>query len=302
MQIHIQENQKEIKEHGSFAFPVNISMEQIQSYETGVFLWHWHPEIELTLILSGEIEYQVDDMTYVLHAGDGMFCNSNALHSGHMRNGQDCNYLSVTFHPRFLYGYENSILYTKYVGTIVSNNSWSSLALNSSVSWQAEILEALKEILEIHHNPITDYELRLHMILMHIWHKLYLYFSTQPENEKKPTQYLDRLRDIISFIENNYTQEISLEDVAKAANICKSECCRFFKKHMGMTIFDYILYTRIQNSLPLLMNAESITEVASQVGFSSPSYYSQIFKRYMKRTPMEYKRETNSGFACCKTL
>ena len=65
-----------------------------------------------------------------------------------------------------------------------------------------------------------------------------------------------------------------------------------------MTIFDYILYVRIQNSLPLLANADSITEVASTVGFSSPSYYSQIFKRYMKCTPMEYKKETISSFAC----
>ena len=300
MQIHIQENQKEIKEHGSFAFPVNISIEQIETYEMGVFLWHWHPEIELTLILSGEIEYQVDDMTYVLSAGDGIFCNSNALHSGHMRNGLDCTYLSVTFHPRFLYGYENSVLHTKYVGNIVTNKSWPSLPLTTSVSWQSEILEALKEIHKIYVKPDIDYELRLHMVLMQIWHKFYLYFSTQPNNEKKSTQYLDRLRDIISFIEDHYAQEISLEDVAKAANICKSECCRFFKKHMGMTIFDYILYTRIQNSLPLLANAESITEVASLVGFSSPSYYSQIFKRYMKRTPMEYKKEAN--FSCCKTL
>jgi len=101
---------------------------------------------------------------------------------------------------------------------------------------------------------------------------------------------LQRLRDILAFIEQNYNREISLEDVARTANICKSECCRFFKKHMGITIFDYILYVRIQNSLPLLKKVDSITEVAAIVGFSSPSYYSQIFKRYMKCTPMEYKK------------
>lgn len=289
MQIHIQKNQKEIKEHGSFAFPVNISLEQIQSYEKGFFLWHWHPEIELTLILSGEIEYHVDDMTYVLTAGDGIFCNSNALHSGHMRNDQDCTYLSVTFHPRFLYGYENSILHTKYVANIVKNESRTSLALTDSVAWQSEILDALKDIYKIYQAPTSDYEIRLHMILMQIWYKLYLNFSTEPSNARKSKLHLERLRNIISFIEQHYHQEISLEDVAKSANICKSECCRFFKKHMGMTIFDYVLYTRIQNSLTLLTNADSITEVASQVGFSSPSYYSQIFKRYMKCTPMEYK-------------
>lgn len=290
MQIITQKNQKELKEHGNYAFPVNISIEKIESYEKGLFLWHWHPEVELTLILSGEIEYQVDDNTYILSSGDGLFCNSNSLHSGHMLDNKDCTYLSITFHPRFLYGYENSILQTKYVNDIISNELWSSLLLKESVPWQQKVLEYIREIYELSKTSPSDFELQVHMLLMNIWHKFYQYFSTQPNNELKPKQHLQRLRDILLFIEEHYNQEISLEDVAKSANICKSECCRFFKKHMGMTIFDYILYLRIQNSLALLKKSDSITEVASMVGFSSPSYYSQIFKRYMKCTPMEYKK------------
>ena len=52
--------------------------------------------------------------------GEGIFCNSNALHAGYMIDDQDCNYISVTFHPKFIYGYENSILQTKYVDFITS--------------------------------------------------------------------------------------------------------------------------------------------------------------------------------------
>ena len=74
------------------------------------------------------------------------------------------------------------------------------------------------------------------------------------------------------------------------AGLCKSECCRFFKKYMRMTIFDYLLSTRIQNSLPLLMNGENITTIAGLVGFSSPAYYGQIFKRYMGMSPSQYKK------------
>ncbi len=290
MQILTQKNQKELKEHGSFSFPVNISIEKIQSYEKGLFLWHWHPEVELTLILSGEIEYQVDDNTYVLSKGDGLFCNSNSLHSGHMRENQECTYLSVTFHPRFLYGYENSILQTKYVSFITSNELWSSLVLKKGNSWQQQVLDNLQRILELSQSVAPDFELQVHMLLLNSWQKLYRYFATQPNDEWEPKQHLKRLRDILLFIEEHYNQEISLEDVAKSANICKSECCRFFKKHMGMTIFDYILYLRIQNSVPLLKKLDSVTEVASMVGFSSPSYYTQIFKRYMKCTPREYKK------------
>ena len=290
MQILTQKDQKELKEHGSFSFPVHVSIEKIEAYEQGLFLWHWHPEIELTLVLSGEMTYQIDDNTYVLSKGDGLFCNSNSLHSGHMRENQECTYLSVTFHPRFLYGYENSILQTKYVDFITSNELWSSLMLEKQTSWQQEVLADIQSIYELFENAPIDLELQTHMILLGIWQKLYRYFMSQPSDEWKPKQHLNRLRDILLFIDERYNQEISLDEVAKSANICKSECCRFFKKHMGMTIFDYILHLRIQNSLPLLKKMDSITQVSSAVGFSSPSYYSQIFKRYMKCTPMEYKK------------
>lgn len=291
MQIITQENQKELKEHGNYAFPVNISIERIESYENGTFLWHWHPEIELTLILSGQIEYQIEDHTFILSAGDGVFCNGNALHSGHMYKGQKCTYLSITFHPRFLYGYENSILNTKFVKFITLNELWNSLHLEKIVTWQQSVLEYMNKIYELSQTMPGDFEMQVHIILLQIWHLLYQHFSAQPNNLQKPKQHLQRLRDILLFIENHYTQDIALEDVAKTANICKSECCRFFKKHMGITIFDYILYIRIQNSLPLLKKGDSITSVAAMVGFSSPSYYSQIFKRYMKCTPLEYIKE-----------
>ena len=61
MQINIEENQKEIKEHGSYSFPLNVAVEHIESYEQGAFLWHWHPEIEITKIVSGEMEYHINE-------------------------------------------------------------------------------------------------------------------------------------------------------------------------------------------------------------------------------------------------
>lgn len=292
MQINIEKNQKEIKAHGNYAFPVGINVEAIEAYEQGAFLWHWHPEIELTCVMSGEIEYHVNDKKYILTEGEGMFGNSNTLHAGYMKDGQECTYLSVTFHPRFLYGYENSVLQTKYINFITSNNAWPSLKLEKQIIWHQEIIQILRDIYELSKKPPLDYELEIHMLLMQIWKKLYRYFNALPEKEPKPQRYLERLRDIISYVQEHYNQEITLDDVAGHVNICKSECCRFFKKHMGMTLFDYIMFLRIQNSLPLLREGESVTKAAGMAGFSSPAYYGQIFKRYMKCTPREYQKGT----------
>lgn len=302
MQINIEKNQKEIKDHGSFAFPVNVSVEKIQAYEQDSFLWHWHPEVEMTWIMSGEIEYHVNGSAYILHEGEGIFGNSNTLHSGYRIGEQECTYLSITFHPRFLYGYESSILQTKYVDFITEKDEWSSLHLKQEVAWQGEILERMKMIYSMSEKAPADYELQVHMILMQIWQKLYQYFSSLPEKEKRPQVNLQRLRDIISYVERHCAEDISLNDIAGAVNLCKSECCRFFKKHMNMTIFEYLMFLRVQKSLPFLRDGESITKVAGMVGFSSVAYFGQIFKRYMKCTPREYKENFQCSEICQRRI
>lgn len=289
MQIHTEKNQKEIKSHGSFAFPVHISPESIQSYEQGNFLWHWHPEIELTLITSGQMEYYVNDKKYTLSEGEGLFGNSNTLHSGHMKDGQNCDYLTVTFHPRFIYGYENSLLQTRYVDFITSSEVWHSLKLTPDTKWQQEILVLIQEVTMLAKDPPYDYELEVHLLLTQIWQKLYRYFKSLPEEEARPQKHLERLKQILTYLQTHYQEDLSLDDVADHISICKSECCRFFKKYMKMTIFDYLLFLRIQNSLPLLRAGESITKTAGMVGFSTPAYYGQIFKRYMGCSPTAWR-------------
>lgn len=291
MQLHIEKDQKEIKKHGNYEFPVHISLEKIQSYEQNSFPWHWHPEIELTWIMSGQIEYFVNDRKYLLQEGEGLFCNSNSLHSGYMKDGKDCNYLSVTFHPRFIYGYENSLLQTKYVDFIISNESWHSMKLEKDVDWHQDMIGQIQEIYHIFQASARDYELQLHLLLTAVWQKLYLHYSALPVSGQQPQKHLARLKDILSYVQEHYARELTLDEIAEHVNICKSECCRFFKKYMKMTIFEYILFLRVQNSLPLLRAGESITKIAGMTGFSTSAYYGQIFKRYMGCSPSRYRKE-----------
>ena len=139
MQLQLDPNKKEVKAHGTYGFPVNVSLEQLSRYEKNSFLWHWHREVELTLVLSGEMCYQLNETVYHLKAGDGLFCNSNTMHTGFPdARGDDCSYISVTFHPRFLCGYEGSVLQTKYVEKITENPAIPGLRLSPSSPWQLE--------------------------------------------------------------------------------------------------------------------------------------------------------------------
>lgn len=291
IQIHTTDSQMEMKAHGDYHFPVYISEESIGIYEGGAFMWHWHPEIELTWIQSGTIDYRVNEQQYILSQGEGLFCSSNALHSGYMTEHGNCEYLSITFHPRFIYGYEGSILQTKYIDSMAVSPGLSSLPLLPEVSWQSEILESIKQIYRWSKQPPIDYELAVHLTLTRIWQLLFRYFASLPDTGISEAEHLDRLKNILTFIQTHYQEALTLEDIADSVNICKSECCRFFKKHMHMTLFDYLLFYRIQQSLPLLKEDNSITDVAGMVGFSNPCYYGKLFKRYMNCSPREYRRQ-----------
>ena len=69
MQIITNNAGKELKKHGDSAFPFLVSYERLSGYETGSFLWHWHPEIELTYIHKGEMLYKVNQNTFHLKEG-----------------------------------------------------------------------------------------------------------------------------------------------------------------------------------------------------------------------------------------
>lgn len=298
MELRVNEEKKELKSHGTYGFPVNISRKKLSSYETGSFPWHWHDEVELTLVLSGEIEYRVNESCYLLRTGEGLFCNSDALHTGSMHGAPgesktDCDYVSLTVHPRFLYGYEGSVIRTKYVDRIVESRALSSLRLKPEIPWQRDVLEALSGIYRLSLEKPELYELEVQRLLLGLWGGLYRNYAD--EAEKAPAEdpeKIERLRAILSFLHEHYAEKITLEDVARQVSLCKSECCRFFKRQMRQPLFDYLLDYRVGKSMVLLKERRgNVAEVAALTGFSNPAYFSKVFRSRTGRSPTEYQKE-----------
>lgn len=289
MQIQISENKRELKEHGDYSFPLMISLERLSLYDRHAFSWHWHPEIELTLILDGEIAYQVNESSYLLKAGDGLFCSSNMLHTGRSISNHDCRYLSVTFHPRLLYGYKSSLLETKYVTSVLESPALASLRLSPEVPWQNTLLTILGRIYALGQSHEDAWELEIVSLLYQFWLTL---FRCADLGSPSPAsrQNLERLQTILLYIQEHYAQKLTLGEIAGCVNLSKSECCRFFRSRMHQPLFDYILQYRVEQSLPLLRGTDaSITETALACGFSSPSYYTKVFRKYMGCTPRSYR-------------
>lgn len=293
MQLQINQEQKEIKSHGSYEFPVLVSYERLSYFDTWEFPWHWHPEIELTLVMEGDIAYQVNDSLYYLKAGEGLFCNTNVLCSGKRFQSEDCSYLSITFHPRLLYGYSSSVMQNKYMKYILKSPALASIHFVPEVEWHREVLELMEYIRWLDAEKPASMELRIQIALLEIWLRIYEHVEQGEAEKTENGRDTERIRQIMGYIQEHYAEKITLEELADQVHLCKSESCRLFKRYMNESMFDYLLGYRIDRSLDLLRQTGlDVTQIAGQVGFSNPGYFSRIFKRRMGCTPLEYRKRT----------
>ncbi|MBE5908459.1 MAG: helix-turn-helix domain-containing protein [Lachnospiraceae bacterium] len=289
MQIITDDLQKEKKEHGGFGFPILVSHERLSNYETASFLWHWHPEIELTYVVSGEMLYSINDKTYHLKAGDVLFGNQSTLHEGHQWEESDCEYIAVTFLPKLIYGFEGSLIQEKYVTPITERSGVASLHLDGSEDWHQAATKLLKTV-------IASYETGKEMFtvqqLLFFWQILYEHFPIEEKKVAGHSKHYDQIRDMISYIENHYTEQITLDDVAVAAHLSRSECSRVFKKVMGTSLFSFIQNYRIEKSCALLTETDApISEIAESCGFSDGNYYTKVFQKVMGCSPSTYRKK-----------
>ena len=294
MQIITNQFQKELKEHGDYRFPLLVSYEKLSAYETGSFLWHWHPEIELTLVEQGEMLYHFNNQTFHVRQGQAIFGNTNALHMGEMYENQDCVYTPITFDPRLIYGYDNSLIQQKYVDPITQNFALSGIHFDGSQSWHLEAINFICEIISLYESRPELYEMEILSKLQKFWQLLYHYCHCAAPVSPADRQNQERIRQILEYIAEHYASHLYLENIAAHIGLCKSECCRLFKRYMKVSLFEFLLEYRIEQSLELLIHTNcSIVEVAEKSGFNDSNYYSKVFRKIKGCTPSGYRKRMN---------
>jgi AraC family transcriptional regulator len=101
------------------------------------------------------------------------------------------------------------------------------------------------------------------------------------------------LRDrALEFIESHLNQSFTLDQLADALGMSMFYFCRQFKHSMGITPHQYVTRRRIERAKELLWHSKlSITEIALQVGFATPSAFSQVFRRSTGMTPKAFRQQ-----------
>ena len=98
------------------------------------------------------------------------------------------------------------------------------------------------------------------------------------------------VEEMLSYIQAHYDRPLTNQEIAAHVNYHPVYANRLLHRHTGMTMHEYLLSTRVQHALGLLLGSDlSITEVALAVGFSSGSRFTKDFKRATGHTPSEFR-------------
>jgi AraC-like DNA-binding protein len=100
-----------------------------------------------------------------------------------------------------------------------------------------------------------------------------------------------RIEDAVGYVDDRYSEELSLPDIARHFGLNPSYFSRLFARHTGMPLFSYVNRIRIQKSCILLKRSGlTILEIAFTVGYNNLSHFNRYFRRIMGESPREYRK------------
>ena len=296
--VPVSSNLQEMKTHGNIDFPVMVYPVTLSDVYLRLIRWHWHPEIELIYVLDGKVEALIDEESFILEPGQGIMVNQNVLHAFRRVEGYEAVFVSIVFHPCFIFGYGTAALSVKYLNPIVNNPDMKYLILNDGDPHTGPVITCMKQVQDLYNSHEFGYEIACKAALCSLWNvllKLPQHSKSSVAKSKRILNDEERIKNAIVFIEDHFAEPITLDEIAASIHISKSECCRCFQRVLRVTPFEYLLKYRIFYATKLMQQqdpaASSISNLAITVGFGNISYFNKVFKRVLNMTPTEYKKQ-----------
>ena len=280
---------RELVQHGSALFPIACYAEDLKSYSVA---WHWHEEFEYVLAVKGPLTVDVNKARLTLQTGQGVFINSGVLHAVEQAEKGDALLHSGVFQPRLVGGMD-TIFWQKLIRPMLQPDAPAFFLLDEAVPWQREVLSCLREAWKGIANEPFDYENRVRYYLSAALRLL----STQCVGGRtKVSQQeqiaAERMKQMLRFVEEHYSEELTVERIAASVALSESACLRSFRQLLGVTPIQYVKQFRVEKAAELLRSTRLKTgEIGAECGFADGSYFIKTFREIKHCTPKEYREK-----------
>ena len=240
---------------------------------------HTHNHMELFYIVGGKGQFLIQDQLYPVNVNNLVIINPNVTHTEVSLNAQPLEYIVL--------GIEGIELST----SANSNGQFNILDHFES----AEISSCLRNILREMEQKSTGYEdvcqAYMEILIIRLMRNTTLAVPTNPQTASSNRQCAVVKR----YIDLHFKEALTLEQLAEEAHMNKYYLSHTFKREYGVSPINYMISRRVEESKYLLAETNlSMSQISQLLGFSSLSYFSQVFRRTQSISPMEYRQSTRN--------
>ncbi len=257
------------------------------------YYWHFHPEFELTYIEGVDGTRHIGNHKANYYDGDLAFIGSYIPHLNFDYGVKglyskivlqiDKDFLSIS-------NLSSSTPELKKIHKLIEDSKFG-IVFNNDL--KKEIGPLMKKISE-------KSGFQLFLEVLHILEQLskpksYILLHKQPYQNNYYEKQQEKVRKVITFIESNYQNKITVADLAQLTNYSEAAFCRYFKKMTKLSFTTFLNNYRIDIAKQLLMEGNNVTESAFSSGYESVSYFNRVFKKMVGLNPKDFKNSTVSN-------
>lgn len=288
--LNLDASRRELKAHGTLEFPCAGYLEDYSRQETDNIPWHWHDDLEILYVKDGTLQVQVPAASFRLSAGDCLAISCGILHNANAE--PECRLCSLVFNPLLVTGSPDSVFARKYLTPLISCGAFR--VYRPDRNGNKEMIRDFLDAFEALAAESPGYEFTIREKLSSFCFGLYRQFAeTLTDRNGIPNQDDLRIRKMMDFIQNHYSENITLTEIAESADVGRRECLRCFRRTIQLSPVQYLLKYRIMQGAGQLLSqpSENIAVLSASCGFDSPSYFTKQFRKFFKCSPREYRQK-----------
>lgn len=264
-------------------FPVKITRNE--RLERGpLFESHWHEQFQLLFFEQGDALIHCNSRTFQVKPGALVIINSNEIHYGEALC-QPLVYYLVKTDLTFLLSSQVDFCQTKYLNPLLQGRA----RFQNHIPSDKDLAEQVQHIFKEYTHQEIGFELAIKARIYHILVLLLRFYQQEApytSGHDRQQETMTQLRTVLQYVDQHYSENITLSDLARLANMSSQYFCHIFKNLTGKRPVDYINYLRINKAVRLLSDSQlNISEIAMAVGFNDSNYFSRLFKKYQKTSP-----------------
>ena len=244
---------------------------------------HDHSAIEILLTLEGMVTYTIEDKVYQVRKGEILIIPQDTAHSLTMEEGSS----------RYLYLFEPDAIMTMRDIKSMAIYFNKPFHLRDGSDAHVRIRELLLRAKDLYEKRELMWNTACYSCILRVYATLgqrYLRGIRPRTADNMRNMDSEVINAVMTYINNHYREELSLENVAGFAGFSRYYFSRSFKKQTGYSFKDYLCQKRLQVAMDLLIRTNrSMRDVAIESGFGSVATFNRVFREKKGCTPTQYR-------------